>query len=65
MIISISGKKIIKEHDFTKRVGDMGRAADCTLANKVLGWKPKVSIEEGLKRTYQWAIYNLKSHGKI
>jgi GDP-D-mannose 3', 5'-epimerase len=65
MIISISGKKIIKEHDLTKPVGDMGRAADCTLANKVLDWKPKVSIEEGLKQTYQWAFYYLKSHGKI
>ena len=65
MIISISGKKIIKEHDLTKPVGDMGRAADCTLANEVLGWKPKVSIEDGLKRTYEWAFYYLKSQGKI
>jgi GDP-D-mannose 3',5'-epimerase len=65
MIISISGKKITKEHDLTKPVGDMGRAADCTLANKILGWKPKISMEEGLRRTYEWAFYYLKSHGKI
>jgi len=27
--------------------------ADITLANKILGWKPTISIEEGLKRTIE------------
>ena len=65
MVISISGKNIAKEYDLTKPVGDMGRAADWTLANEILGWKPKVSMEEGLRRTYQCALQYLKSHGKI
>ena len=65
MIISISGKKIVKEHDLTKPVGDMGRAADSTLANKLLGWKPKISMEEGLRKTYEWAFSYLKSRNKI
>jgi GDP-D-mannose 3',5'-epimerase len=65
IVISISGKKITKEHDLTKPVGDMGRAADCTVANNILGWKPKVSMEDGLTRTYQWAFQYLKSNGKI
>jgi nucleoside-diphosphate-sugar epimerase len=65
MVISISGKNIAKEYDLTKPVGDMGRAADWTLANEILGWKPKVSMEEGLRRTYQWALQYLKSHGKV
>jgi GDP-D-mannose 3', 5'-epimerase len=65
-VIRISGKNgIAKEHDLTKPVGDMGRAADCALATNILGWKPKVSMEEGLTRTYQWAFQYLKSHGKI
>lgn len=30
------------------------RQPDITLARKVLGWEPRVSLREGLKRTYPW-----------
>ncbi|ADB86769.1 NAD-dependent epimerase/dehydratase family protein [Saccharolobus islandicus] len=30
------------------------RAADITKAKKILGWEPKVDLEEGLKRTIEW-----------
>jgi len=30
------------------------RAADITKAKKILGWEPKVNLEEGLKRTIEW-----------
>jgi len=61
-IIDISEKEISKEHDQTKPEGDFGRAADCTLAKKILGWEPKVSMDEGLRKTYDWAKKYLKSH---
>ncbi len=32
--------------------------ADITKAELLLGWKPKVSFEEGLKRTVEWYIKN-------
>jgi len=54
MIIRISGKKITKNYDLTAPQGVRGRNADITLARKVLGWEPKVSLEEGLKKTYKW-----------
>jgi len=53
--IKISGKKIEIKHDLTKPQGVRGRNADLTLVKKVLGWEPRVSLEEGLKRTYDWA----------
>jgi GDP-L-fucose synthase len=31
---------------------------DCEKAKKLLGWEPKVSIEEGLKRTVEWYKQN-------
>lgn len=65
MVIGVSGKKIKKEHDLTKPVGDFGRAADCTLAELILGWKPKTSMKEGIEKTYAWAYKYLKSKGKI
>jgi nucleoside-diphosphate-sugar epimerase len=55
IIIKISGKVIKIEYDLTKPQGVRGRNADLTLAKKVLGWYPKISLEEGLRRTYYWA----------
>jgi len=54
IIIRISGKKIIKRYDLSAPQGVRGRNADITLARKVLGWEPKVSLEEGLSKTYKW-----------
>ena len=59
-VIEISGKNIKKKYDLTKPVGDLGRAADCSLAEKVLGWKPKIGLDEGLRMTYEWAEQFLK-----
>ena len=71
MIIKISGKNITKTYDLSAPQGVRGRNADITLARKILGWEPEVSLEEGLARTYEWieeqcAIDKLAaSEGKI
>jgi len=54
MIIKISGKAITKRYDLSAPQGVRGRNADISLARKVLGWEPKVSLVEGLARTYKW-----------
>jgi len=54
MIIRISGKNIVKKYDPTAPQGVRGRNADVSLAIKVLGWEPRVSLEEGLTKTYTW-----------
>lgn len=54
IIVKVSGKEINIQYDITKPEGDKGRCADCSKANKVLGWKPNVCFEDGLRRTYQW-----------
>jgi len=54
MIIEISGKDITKEYDLSAPQGVRGRNADITLTKKILGWEPKISLEEGLARTYDW-----------
>src|SRR5205807_9167249 len=54
IIIRTSGKRIKKEHDSSAPQGVRGRNADISLAKKVLGWQPRVSLEEGLARTYNW-----------
>jgi nucleoside-diphosphate-sugar epimerase len=34
------------------------RAFDCSKAGKLLGWKPEVTLEEGISRTTEWWIKN-------
>ena len=41
------------EHDLSKPTAIPARRVDCTKL-KALGWRPKVSMVEGLKRTYDW-----------
>jgi len=54
IIIKISGKKIAKKYDSTAPQGVRGRNADLTLVGKMVGWEPRVSLEEGLTKTYKW-----------
>ncbi len=49
-------------HDLSKPVGVVSRAADLTNARKILGFQPKVSYREGFERTIRWyeATHNRK-----
>lgn len=54
IVTGISGKKITKRHDLTKPQGVRGRNSDNSKLREVLNWEPQVSLEDGLKLTYQW-----------
>lgn len=54
MIATIAGKTIVKKYLPDKPQGVRGRNSDNTLCRQVLGWEPKVSLEEGLAKTYKW-----------
>lgn len=53
-VVKISGKDITPFYDTTKPEGDKARSADYSKAKAILGWEPKVSLEEGLARQYAW-----------
>ena len=53
-VIEFSGKNITSVYDSKKPVGPLSRTADITRAKQLLNWQPKVSLEDGLKRTYLW-----------
>jgi len=58
-IVSISGKEIEIEYDLSGPRGTNRYCADTTKMEQVLGWRPKWSLDEGLKRTYNWALGEL------
>jgi nucleoside-diphosphate-sugar epimerase len=60
IVANIAGKKIIKKHDTSKPQGVRGRNSDNTKLRQVLKWEPRVSLEEGLEKTYRWIELQIK-----
>jgi GDP-D-mannose 3', 5'-epimerase len=53
-VCAVSGKNIAIRFDPSKPEGDVDRAADWSKARNLLGWAPRIGIEEGIARTYEW-----------
>ena len=54
MVAEIAGKRIGKSYDQSKPQGVRGRNSDNSRLREVLNWQPQISLEEGLRRTYEW-----------
>lgn len=54
MTCEIAGKKLNKIHNLSKPQGVRGRNSDNSLTKQILKWEPKVSLEDGMKLTYDW-----------
>jgi nucleoside-diphosphate-sugar epimerase len=54
IIIGISGKPGIEIEHVEGPQGVRGRNSDNTRLREVIGWEPRVSLEEGLVPTYRW-----------
>jgi nucleoside-diphosphate-sugar epimerase len=63
-IVGISGKRIPIRYDTTKPEGDRGRCANYSKARQVLGWAPRVTLEDGLARLYRWVDGDMKKRDK-
>lgn len=57
-LIEIVDRDIEIKYDLTKPIGDKGRCADFSKANKILGWSPTVSIKDGLADLVNWIKEN-------
>jgi nucleoside-diphosphate-sugar epimerase len=65
LVSNIAGKKLIKRHDLDKPQGVRGRNSDNSRLRQVLGWEPSISLEQGLKVTYEWIQGELRKAGRI
>jgi nucleoside-diphosphate-sugar epimerase len=53
LIMRVAGKRLTLRH-VEGPVGVRGRVSDNGLMERIAGWRPRVSLEEGLSRTYRW-----------
>lgn len=53
-IIEASGKNIGLTHDLSKPAISTKLCLDITKANKLLGWSPKVTLDEGISKAIDW-----------
>ena len=59
MIVKTSGKDLKIEHDLSQPTIKTSLALDCSLAEKELGWKPKIDLDDGIKTTIDWWKENI------
>jgi len=58
-IIKISNKKLKIKYDLTKPTIPFVLSVNCNIAKKELDWKPKISLDEGIKSTIAWWKENI------
>ncbi len=54
MVAAAAGKTVRRRHDLSAPQGVRGRNSDNTRLREVLKWEPQISLEDGLRRTYEW-----------
>lgn len=53
-VVELSGKKLSVIYDLTKPTINTSLALDCGKAFQNMGWKPEISLDEGIRRTLAW-----------
>ncbi|MGH7791718.1 MAG: NAD-dependent epimerase/dehydratase family protein, partial [Thermodesulfobacteriota bacterium] len=64
MVLKHTGHKARVSFLLDMPTGPLNRVADNSLAEELLGWKPLVPFEEGLKRTIDW-YFSTKEKDKV
>jgi UDP-glucose 4-epimerase len=61
LLNAIFGRQVVPKYDPPRKGDVLHSLADISLARQVLGYEPRVSFEEGLKRTVTW--FRMESSG--
>ena len=65
IIEEIANYKVSKNYQLDKPKGVRGRSSDNSYVNKKIGWKPNLTLKEGLTKTYDWIEKKIKSNEDI
>jgi len=60
-IEKISNYNFKRNYDLNKPKGVRGRSSDNTLLKDVIGWEPRISLDDGIKKTYEWIAEEIKT----
>jgi len=63
LVIDISGKPGIALRHVAGPQGVRGRNSDNTRLREVLGWEPRIGLEDGLAETYRWIEKQVRGQG--
>lgn len=64
IVETIAGVKLKRSYKLDAPTGVRGRNSDNTLIEKVLGWTPSVSLEDGMEKTYRWIFDQVKARAE-
>tara|TARA_B110000977_G_C10956809_1_gene446937 strand:- start:270 stop:1049 length:780 start_codon:yes stop_codon:yes gene_type:complete len=65
MIAKISKYKVSKNHQLDKPLGVRGRSSNNDFIKQSLKWEPKITLSEGLSKTYEWIENQINSNTNI
>jgi nucleoside-diphosphate-sugar epimerase len=64
IVEGIAGVKLRRRYKLDAPKGVRGRNSDNTLIKKRLGWAPSVSLEDGMRKTYEWIHQQMTTTGQ-
>ena len=64
-IEEIANYKVQRKHLLDKPKGVRGRTSDNTFIREKIGWDTKTTLKEGLKKTYNWILNEIKSGSNL
>lgn len=65
IVEKIAGVKLKRSYKLDAPKGVRGRSSDNTLINKIFGWEPKISLEEGMEKTYRWVYDQIVAGSRL
>jgi nucleoside-diphosphate-sugar epimerase len=65
LVATIAGKRVGKRHVPGAPQGVRGRTSDNTQLRAALGWEPSVTLEDGMRRTYEWIAQQLSPRAAL
>jgi GDP-D-mannose 3',5'-epimerase len=60
IIEKIAGVSLKRDYDLSAPKGVRGRNSDNTKILDFLNWQPEITLQEGLKKTYDWIEQQVK-----
>ena len=64
IVCEVAGKRLHKRYNMSAPQGVRGRNSDNSKLREILGWEPRISLREGIERTYPWIWAQLAKQGR-